>query len=241
MQKTSEYEIESYVQSLKSDSSGSKNSPEVMYVTHHLDRCINFHKNYEHRGSVKRFVHNRIHLALFNCGFYLSLCYVFVKLLYITSILMQLFLLNYWLRDEHYKNHSLFGWHNWKLSERFPRMTLCKFEVYQMTASQPHWVQCTLPINIYNEKIYVFLWFWLLFLLVLFIYDLFRTVFFMIFPGRFLTNILDKEKRSYEVNDFKRNLNVDGLLVLKLIAANTNRYYVSSIADNLFKLLFKNA
>jgi len=43
----------------------------------------------------------------------------------------------------------------------FPRVTKCTFHKYGPSGGiQRHDAQCILPINILNEKIYVFLWFW---------------------------------------------------------------------------------
>lgn len=47
----------------------------------------------------------------------------------------------------------------------FPRMTKCTF--YKFGASgeiERHDAVCILPLNVVNEKIYIFLWFWFLFL-----------------------------------------------------------------------------
>ncbi|XP_035222705.1 innexin inx2-like [Stegodyphus dumicola] len=43
----------------------------------------------------------------------------------------------------------------------FPRMTKCIFYTFGYSGSiQKHDILCLLPLNILNEKIYVFLWFW---------------------------------------------------------------------------------
>ena len=58
----------------------------------------------------------------------------------------------------------------------FPRVTKCIYEKFgqsgtievrpdfpqNLTSCQTHDALCLLPINVVNEKIYVFLWFWLL-------------------------------------------------------------------------------
>lgn len=47
----------------------------------------------------------------------------------------------------------------------FPRMTKCTFYKYGVSGEvERHDAVCILPLNVVNEKIYVFLWFWFLFL-----------------------------------------------------------------------------
>ncbi|KAK4030986.1 innexin inx3 [Daphnia magna] len=54
------------------------------------------------------------------------------------------------------------------LIEVFPRMTKCTFHRYGPSGSiQTHDALCVLAWNIFNEKIYIFLWFWLILLSVL--------------------------------------------------------------------------
>ena len=55
----------------------------------------------------------------------------------------------------------------------FPRVTKCTFHKYGPSGDiQRHDAQCVLPINILNEKIYVFLWFWFIILTILTIFDM---------------------------------------------------------------------
>ena len=45
----------------------------------------------------------------------------------------------------------------------FPRMTKCTFHKFGASGEiEKHDAMCILPLNIVNEKIYIFLWFWFL-------------------------------------------------------------------------------
>lgn len=47
----------------------------------------------------------------------------------------------------------------------FPRMTKCTFHKFGVSGEvERHDAVCILPLNVVNEKIYVFLWFWFLIL-----------------------------------------------------------------------------
>ena len=44
----------------------------------------------------------------------------------------------------------------------FPRMTKCTFHKFGTSGEiEKHDALCILPLNIFNEKIYIFLWFWM--------------------------------------------------------------------------------
>ncbi len=238
MNKRGGFDINSYVKILKEDDSDLKDSKAVNFVTHHFRTALDYKRNYEHRGTIKKLVQG----PLERNGLYLTFSYFFVKFLYFLVAFVQLILLNYWLSDAHHTNKLsvydfLFGAHNWKLSERFPRMTLCKFDVYILTDVQTHWLQCTLPVNIYIEKIYIIIWGWLWILMGLIAYSFVRQLISLSRARRYLLSEFDQEEESkQDLGSFGDYLKQDGLLVLKLIKSNTNKYYATNILNNLFIL-----
>lgn len=87
----------------------------------------------------------------------------------------QLILLNEFLTDD----FNIYGYDvlvitifwagkDWSLNHsRFPRVTLCDFDIRQLSNIQRYTLQCVLPINLYNEKIFITLWFRLTFMTVI--------------------------------------------------------------------------
>lgn len=66
----------------------------------------------------------------------------------------------------------------------FPRVTKCSFYKYGPSGTvQTHDAICVLPVNIVNEKVYVFLWFWLVLLSVLSIFSIIYHIFILITPS----------------------------------------------------------
>lgn len=70
----------------------------------------------------------------------------------------------------------------------FPRMTKCTFHMFGRSGdTERHDALCILPLNVVNEKIYIFLWFWFLVL---------GLLTFMVLVWR-LTIILSPRMRAY--------------------------------------------
>jgi hypothetical protein len=239
------FDLNNYVKTLKTDNTDLRTSPSVNYVTHHMKLCLDYNSASGRRSEEVQPSSNG--LARFANGYFLPISYVFVKLLYLAVALLQLVLINYWLSDSFYTGKwrglwsVLFGSHNWQLADRFPRMTLCKFQVYILTDQQSHWVQCTLPVNIYIEKIYLVIYAWLWAMVALIAYSFVRDLLFLRSAEGFLTKELEHQQRPRVVMDkedvsrFRKYLGTDGVVLLKLIKENTNRYYSSVIAANMFK------
>jgi len=85
---------------------------------------------------------------------------------YLFNLLMQLLILNLFLGTEYhlygvsFVRDLILGRRPLSTETRFPRVTLCDFKLQRMGSEHPHTVQCVLPINLFNEKIFTFMWFW---------------------------------------------------------------------------------
>ncbi len=108
-------------------------------------------------------------------GNYLVILYLFVKMLYILNCLGQLFLISILLGRNYYIYgatifRDILQGKGYADSEYFPRVTMCKFQVRELALknfSHEYNVQCVLPINLFNQQIFTFLWFWYVALLVI--------------------------------------------------------------------------
>ncbi|KZS10408.1 putative Innexin inx3 [Daphnia magna] len=68
--------------------------------------------------------------------------------------------------------------------EIFPRVTKCTLDTYGSSGSvQRHDALCILPVNVLNEKIYIFAWFWLVFLAVVSLFALLYRLLVMTSPA----------------------------------------------------------
>ncbi|GFQ75211.1 innexin inx2 [Trichonephila clavata] len=92
------------------------------------------------------------------------------------NVIGQIFFMDAFLGGEFSTyEYKVLQFTNWDWSVRndpmikvFPRLTKCTFHRYGSSGDvQRHDAMCILPINIINEKIYVFLWFWFIILAVL--------------------------------------------------------------------------
>ena len=97
-------------------------------------------------------------------GSYVTMLYLFTKFLYVGNIFLQFIILNNFLETK----HTLWGIHtliqlwqgiDWEESAIFPRVTLCDFRVRRLANIHNYTVQCVLMINMFNEKIYLFIWY----------------------------------------------------------------------------------
>jgi hypothetical protein len=106
----------------------------------------------------------------------LFLSYAITEVLNLLNVILQMFLMDRFLGGQ----FTNYGWEvinfsEWDWTVRydpmikvFPRLTKCTFHRYGSSGDvQKHDAMCILPINIVNEKVYIFLWFWFYFLAIM--------------------------------------------------------------------------
>lgn len=132
-------------------------------------------------------------------GNYLVILYMFVKTLWVTNAISQLFLLNRFIGNDYHAFgieiiEMLLSGQEWHEMRHFPRVTYCDFKIREIGNSHDWTVQCVLRINLFNEVIYIFMWFWLCILALFSIIDFLTWTMRMIVPGdklRFIKRHLD--------------------------------------------------
>jgi len=179
-------------------------------------------------------------------GTYLIILYIFTKFLYLVNVVGQLIILNKILSIQFgLYGYEVLTWmirdYDWTTSPQvaFPRVTMCDFTIRRLGNLHPYTVQCTLPINLYNEKIYMFLWFWMVFVAVCTSFSL--IVWFIravVTKDRviYIKNHLKMMEKLESPSDEKKAeeftkeyLRPDGIFLLRLIGHNTNTLTVTEI------------
>ncbi|XP_061165160.1 innexin unc-9-like isoform X2 [Saccostrea echinata] len=236
----------------------------IRHIVRYMDRWLENAREY--RSGC--FIRLRQTISKYCCivcgkryGNYLVTIYMIIKLLYMTNAIGQLFILNEFLGT----NYNAYGLEVMQhLAEgtemvdsmRFPRITLCDFKVRRLATVQQYTVQCVLPINLFNEKIFIFIWFWLVFVAVLSSANFLIWCYTMIFRQhrvRYLKKFLrindcykSELDKKMSVKFAEQYLRQDGIFVLRLVGKNANDVLVSEIILQLWthyrsKPLFKHA
>lgn len=226
----------------------------ISHIAKYMHRWIECQRDYHNNSFVK--IRRRISSVLFFCmgkrdGTFLTGYYLFVKFLFCVNVVGQFFLMNAFMS----MNYNVYGFEvltslaeNGRITEnpRFPRVTLCDFVVRRLANKQRHTVQCVLPLNLFNEKIFVFLWFWLFLLAFLTFFNLAVWIYHTLLHAnrsRFvkkhlklaneMSTAFDKKLARKFADEYLRN---DGVFVLRVVEKNSSGMVLSDLLVNLWKL-----
>uniref|UniRef100_A0A131XS32 Innexin n=1 Tax=Ixodes ricinus TaxID=34613 RepID=A0A131XS32_IXORI len=122
------------------------------------------------------------------------------------------------------------------MTKIFPKMTKCRFHRYGTSGDvQKHDSICLLPLNIINEKIYIFLWFWMIFLAVVTGLTLLYRILVCGFPRYryMLLRTLSKMVDPKYMDQIVRKASYGDWFVLYLLKDNIQGIYFKEIVETL--------
>ncbi|CAI2352102.1 unnamed protein product [Caenorhabditis sp. 36 PRJEB53466] len=224
----------------------------------HLRGVLRFQK----RLKLKKIVPHKI-LRFLNIKYsahYVTFIYFIAKIAFLLNVVLQSNLLNrYMLPHDRQKNFGFDIWktifssysdgnETWRENGVFPRVTLCDFETRDMGNVQTHTVQCVLLLNLFTEKIFVFLWAWYI-LLGAFTVANFCSWLFAVFNDtyneHFILNHLEMSETPFDKDNLENRehvsrfisiyLGTDGLFLLQLIAQHADVVFTTELIAALFK------
>ncbi|XP_055616292.1 innexin inx3 [Toxorhynchites rutilus septentrionalis] len=122
--------------------------------------------------------------------------------------------------------------------EIFPRVTKCTFHKYGASGSiQKHDALCVLALNILNEKIYIFLWFWFIILSVLSGLAILYSAAIVMMPTTRVA-VLKRRFRtatSKQLVNLTNRLQIGDFLMIHLLGQNINVTSYCEVLDSLIK------
>ncbi|CAF3769155.1 unnamed protein product [Rotaria socialis] len=178
----------------------------VQYLARYIDRILEYHRQkrseyLDQLNSLKvsnflLFLIRHDHIAM--CNNHLMWCFLIIKILYLLNALGQLYLLNLFLGNDYHMYgfaviRNLFRGNNenWTVTPRFPRVTWCNFAVRNLADNiHTYTVQCSLPINLFNEKIFLIIWFWLYFTALFTLFGFLYWVVSFFYPKFYRSNLI---------------------------------------------------
>lgn len=185
-------------------------------------------------------------------GNYISTVYLVVKIIMLGNCIGQLFLLNKFLGFDYnfygiYVAQAMFNGEDWTESPRFPRVTLCDFDIRRLGNIHRYTVQCVLTINLFNEMIYLVIWFWLVFVAFFTVVGILLLLTRMLHTQDRYTYIEkhlvmddvynpDRERDRMVLRKFvDEYLRLDGVLMFRLVGHNTNKVVVNEFICKLYE------
>lgn len=252
-----------YIESAQSAArdSGSSRKNKVEFLASALDTLFYARRPIEYgpkRNIISRFLkfmrevlpHKRLGRAL--CAYYMI-----IKFLYFANAVAQILIMESFLgmsgdyRFFGYKILSdLWNGRYWQESLVFPRAGYCRVPIKLVGKPIPTVVaQCTMPINMLNEKVYIFLWFWFVGVASLEMVSILIWIFRLCVRRRRVRSLIRylKIAEAYEQNmkdsihRFEANcLRPDGSFLLYMLRLNAGDIITNEILQALFERFLRN-
>lgn len=194
---------------------------------------------------VDYFIENKNNHAVYFIKFFAS------EILNLINVVSQIFLVDKFLGGEFTTyGVNVINYLNLQTEQRvdpmvrvFPRVTKCRFHSFGPSGDiQRHDTLCILPINIINEKIYVFMWFWFVILaIVSFVVVIYRIV--LIVSPNLRYRLINSQSRIISSDKLYRMLNILGVgdwFLLYMLSSNVDPCNFKELIDKIDDSLDEN-
>lgn len=218
-----------------------------------LEKWIQRRQPFKH-NSAERVKARLSHICCLYCnkreGTFLTGLYLFTKILYVVNVVGQIFLLNAFITTDHGSMYGLEWLGSFRTgtkvmeSQRFPRVTLCDLYIRQMNNVQTFTVQCVLPINLFNEKIFLFIWFWFCLVAVLSAYSLIKWMILVVIKKNnyeYVKKYLKLGGKALQTSEkelckkfAEKYLRDDGCFVARMVGMNSTDMVVMDMLTDAF-------
>ncbi|CAJ0587790.1 unnamed protein product, partial [Mesorhabditis spiculigera] len=171
--------------------------------------------------------------------------YIFIKALYVVNLICQIHVISAFLSSDHVfwgfsTLANLVQGLEWETTGLFPRVTFCDFYIHTHHSLANYTVQCVLMINMFNEKIFLFLWFLFMLMLIVTSINAVATVFSYTVDRCREKSVYKWLKHAPEFDPIhlsrfsKDVLKADGCLVLRFIEDHAGLAVARDVASKLW-------
>lgn len=232
----------------------------VGMISKYLDRWLMSHRYCQRKMSGLNRIKQSAHLCLCYLfskreGTFLIGLYMLMKFLYVINVICQFFLLNKfmgdWFSTIGFKLSGLLSVDKDAAESRvFPLVTFCNFKIRQFGQNVNDVdVQCVLPINLFNQRVFIFIWYWLVVVSVCSILNFLFWVWRCFITKnrvdyikkylKMIQQIFTEEDRGLLREFTQRYLKDDGVFVMRIIARNTNDILLADILRHMWTIFKK--
>lgn len=233
----------------------------VDLIAKYMDRWLMASKRFYNKSPMNK-AKRRFDQVIFcfnkRQGTYLTHFYIFIKVLYVINAVSQFFIMNAFLSHD----FGLYGYMvmkraltgemdlgDWSRKTRFPQVTICEFNIKAVGGAAEgvhHTAQCVLPINLFNEKLFIILWFWMVLVAAVTCFNFMWWVYFLLIKKsqyrhvrtylKVNGSIQSKEDKTHAnqfTNEYLRN---DGVFVIRTIAKNSTDLIAADLVGRMWSL-----
>jgi innexin len=163
-----------------SQTSGDDRKKQVTHIVETLEDMFFQHREYRtgRFANMRRTAYDYCACCVMSkrLGTWLVYCYFIIKILILANGVGQLYLMKRFLGfNDSMTNfgvellNDIGRGRDWRDNMYFPRVAFCDANNVRLlgTTKNRYIAQCALPVNMLNEKIYIFLWFWTLFVCIM--------------------------------------------------------------------------